>query len=47
MRYFKKAIFIVSAMLCLNLSVYSQDISLKVNNVTVKEAMDRLKKSTG
>lgn len=47
MRYFKKAIFIVSAMICLNLSVYSQNISLKVNNVTVKEAMDRLKKSTG
>lgn len=46
-RYFKKAIFIASAAFCLNLSAYSQDISLKISNVTVKEAMDQLKKSTG
>lgn len=47
MRYFKKAMLIASAALCFNLSVFSQDITLKTNNVTVKEAMDQLKKSTG
>ena len=38
---------VASAALCLNLSAYSQDISLKINNVTVKEAMERVKKDTG
>ena len=47
MRYFSKAMLVASAALCLNLSAYSQDISLKINNVTVKEAMETLKKSTG
>lgn len=47
MRYFSKAMLVASAALCLNLSVYSQDISLKINNVTVKEAMERVKKDTG
>lgn len=35
------------AVLCLNVSAYSQDISLKTNNVTVKEAMERIEKETG
>lgn len=47
MRYFSKAMLVASAAFCLNLSAYSQDISLKINNVTVKEAMERLKKDTG
>lgn len=47
MRYFSKAMLVASAALCLNLSAYSQDISLKINNVTVKEAMERVKKDTG
>lgn len=47
MRYLSKAMLVVSAALCLNLSAYSQDISLKINNVTVKEAMERVKKDTG
>lgn len=47
MRYFSKAMLVASAALCLNLSAYSQDISLKINNVTVKEAMERIKKDTG
>lgn len=47
MRYFSKAMLVASAALCLNLSAYSQDISLKINNVTVKEAMERVKKYTG
>lgn len=38
---------VASAALCLNLSAYSQDISLEINNVTVKEAMERIKKDTG
>lgn len=47
MRYFKRAILIASAVLCFNLSAFSQDITLKANNVTVKEAMEQLKKSSG
>ena len=47
MRYFSKAMLVASAALCLNLSAYSQDISLKINNATVKEAMERIKKDTG
>lgn len=47
MRYFSKAMMVASAAFCLNLSAYAQDISLKVNNVTVKEAIELLKKNTG
>lgn len=47
MRYFSKAMLVAVAALCLNLSAYSQDISLKMNNITVKEAMERIKKDTG
>ena len=44
---FNKAMLIVGAALCLNLSAYSQSISLKVSNVTIKEAMERLKEVSG
>lgn len=47
MIHFKKALAIVSATLCLNLSAYSQTVTLNVNNVTVKEAMEQLKKTSG
>lgn len=47
MRYFSKAMLIASAALCLNLSAFSQNITLKTGNVTVKEAMEQLKKSSG
>ena len=47
MRNFSKAILVASAALCLNLSVFSQNITLKTGNVTVKEAMEQLKKSSG
>ena len=47
MIHFKKALAIASAILCLNLSVYSQTVTLNVNNVTVKEAMEQLKKTSG
>lgn len=47
MGYFKKAICIASAVLCFNLSAFSQDISLKNKNITVKEAMEQLKIASG
>ena len=47
MRYFKRAMLVASAALCFNLSVFSQDITLKANNVTVKEAMEQLKNTSG
>lgn len=47
MGYFNKAILVASAALCFNLSTFAQDISLKINNVTVKEAMEQLKKTSG
>lgn len=43
----KKAILVALALFCLNLTVFSQSISLKMNNVTVKQAMDELKSKTG
>lgn len=43
----KKAIFIVVAALCYNLSIFSQNITFKVNNITVKEAIKQFKQSTG
>lgn len=47
MGYFNKAMLVASAALCFNLSTFAQDISLKINNVTVKEAMEQLKKASG
>jgi TonB-linked SusC/RagA family outer membrane protein len=35
------------AALCLNLSLSAQDISLNISNITVKEAMEQLKKTSG
>lgn len=47
MRSINKAILIASTAFCLSLSVFSQDISLKISNVTVKEAMEQLKRTSG
>lgn len=47
MRIRKKAIFMVLALFCLNLAVFPQNISLNLNKVTVKEAMETLKKEKG
>lgn len=47
MRSISKAMLIASTAFCFNLSAYSQDISLKANNITVKEAMEQLKKTSG
>lgn len=43
----KRVICIASAALCFNLSAFSQDITLKANNITVKEAIEQVKKTTG
>lgn len=47
MRNYKKAIFMASALLCFNLSGYSQRITLNVRNVTVKQAMNKLTQASG
>lgn len=40
MRCFDKAILVASVALCFNLSAFSQDITLKASNITVKEAIE-------
>lgn len=47
MESIKKAMLIASAVFCLNLSAFAQDISLKHNNITVKEAIEQIKKESG
>ena len=47
MNYRKKAILVVGALLCLNLSIYSQGISLKMSNVSVKKAITELQTQSG
>lgn len=39
----RKAILLVGALLCLNLNIFSQNIPLKMNKVSVKKAMTELK----
>lgn len=43
MNRINKAICIAGAFFCLNLTAYAQDITLKIKNITVKEAMADLK----
>lgn len=47
MNYRKKAMLMAGALLCLNLSIYSQSISLKMSNVSVKKAMTELQSKSG
>lgn len=47
MRKFNKVICMTSVAFCLSFSVYSQDISLNINNITVKEAIEQLKEKSG
>lgn len=47
MSYNKKAILMVVALLCLNITLLAQSISLKMSNVSVKEAMAELEKKPG
>lgn len=37
----------VLAILCINLTAFAQNINLKLNNVTVKKAMETLKEGNG
>lgn len=39
----RKAILLVGALLCLNLNIFSQNIPLKMNKVSVKKTMTELK----
>lgn len=47
MKIKKKAIYMVLAILCINLTAFAQNINLKLNNVTVKKAMETLKEGNG
>lgn len=47
MRCFNKAMLVASAAFCLNLSAYTQNISLEINDVTIKEAVEQLRKNSG
>ena len=47
MNYSKKAMLMAGALLCLNLGIYSQSISLKMSNVSVKKAMTELQTKSG
>lgn len=44
MNYIQKAILIAGAAFCFNLTMSAQDITLKNKNITVKEAMEELKR---
>lgn len=43
----KKAILVVTALFCLNFAIFAQAVSLKMSNVSVKQAMTGLKTNTG
>ena len=47
MIYSKKAICVALACCCLSGTAFAQHVSLTLNNVTVKQAMDALKKQSG
>lgn len=47
MNYGKKTILVVGTLLCFNFSIYSQSISVKINNVSVKKAMTELQTKSG
>ncbi len=47
MNYRKKAILMVMALFCLNIAMLAQAVSLKMDNVSVKEAMTQLKNKSG
>lgn len=47
MTHKRKAIGMVVVMFCLHLTLFSQNINLHVNNITVKSAMERLTKEYG
>lgn len=47
MKHYCKAISIASALLCFNISAQSQRITLNMRNVSVKQAMNKLTRSSG
>lgn len=47
MNYKKKAILVVTALFCLNFAIFAQSVSLKMSNVSVKQAMNGLKTNSG
>ncbi len=47
MSYTKKVIYVAITLFCLNLTLVAQTISLKMNSVSVKEAITQLKKESG
>lgn len=47
MKIIKKVIYMTVALFCLNLTISAQSITLKMSNITVKQAMDELKSRSG
>lgn len=47
MRNYKRAALTALALLCLNLSAPAQQVTMQMSNVTVKQAINQLKKNTG
>lgn len=47
MRYFSKAMLVASAAFYFSLSAAAQHISLKANNITVKDAIEQIRKKSG
>ena len=44
---YQKAVCIASALLCLSATASAQQVTLRANNVTVKQAMNQLREKTG
>ena len=47
MNNYRKAIFVASALLCMNAPMSAQQVTLKISNATVKQAINQLKQQTG
>ena len=47
MNNYIKAIFVASALLCMNAPMSAQQVTLKISNATVKQAINQLKQQTG
>lgn len=47
MNYRKKALLTMTALLCLNAGIFAQSVSLNLGNVSVKEAMNKVKDTSG
>lgn len=47
MNNYRKALFVASALLCMNTPMSAQQVTLKISNATVKQAINQLKQQTG